>query len=125
MIDFKNIALVVLGSATGGTLRYIISLFFMARELNKLPLATFLVNLIGCFLIGVVYATTNKSGQGESQLKLLLATGFCGGFTTFSAFTLENLQLLKQHAVTTAFVYILLSVILGIGATFLGFILFK
>ncbi len=125
MIDFKNIALVVLGSATGGTLRYIISLFFMARELNKLPLATFLVNLIGCFLIGVVYATTNKSGQGESQLKLLLATGFCGGFTTFSAFTLENLQLLKQHAVTTAFIYILLSVILGIGATFLGFILFK
>ncbi len=125
MIDFKNIALVVLGSATGGTLRYIISLFFMARELNKLPWATFLVNLIGCFLIGVVYATTNKYGQGESQLKLLLATGFCGRFTTFSAFTLENLQLLKQHAVTTAFVYILLSVVLGIGATFIGFILFK
>jgi CrcB protein len=125
MIDFKNIALVVFGSATGGTLRYIISLFFIAKELNKLPWATFSVNLIGCFLIGVVYAFSDKYGHGESQLKLLLATGFCGGFTTFSAFTLENLQLLKQHAFTTAFVYIFVSVILGIGATFLGFILFK
>jgi CrcB protein len=125
MTDLKNIALVVFGSATGGTLRYILSLLFIAKEWNKLPWSTFTVNLIGCFLIGVVYALTEKFGQGESQLKLLLATGFCGGFTTFSAFAMENLQLLKQHASATAFVYILLSVILGIGATFLGFFLFK
>lgn len=125
MTDFKNIALVVFGSATGGTLRYFISLFFIEKEWNKLPLATFTVNLIGCFLIGIVYALTEKFAQGESQLKLLLATGFCGGFTTFSAFAMENLQLLKQHASATAFIYILLSVILGIGATFLGFFLFK
>ena len=125
MTDLKNIALVIFGSATGGTLRYILSLFFIAKEWNKLPCSTFTVNLIGCFLIGVVYALTEKFGQGESQLKLLLATGFCGGFTTFSAFAMENLQLLKQHAGATALVYILLSVILGIGATFLGFFLFK
>ena len=125
MTDFKNIALVVFGSATGGTLRYILSLFFIAKEWNKLPWATFTVNLVGCFLIGMVYALTEKFAQGESHLKLLLATGFCGGFTTFSAFAMENLQLLKQHASATAFVYILLSVILGIGATFLGFFLFK
>lgn len=125
MIDLKNIALVVFGSATGGTLRYIISLFFIEKEWNKLPWATFTVNLIGCFLIGLVYALTEKFAQGESQIKLLLATGFCGGFTTFSAFAMENLQLLKHEAGATAFIYILLSVLLGIGATFLGFVLFK
>jgi CrcB protein len=125
MTDFKNIALVIFGSATGGTLRYILTLFFIAKEWNKFPWATFTVNLTGCFLIGVIYALTEKFTQGESQLKLLLATGFCGGFTTFSAFAIENLQLLKQHASATAFVYILLSVTLGIGATFLGFFLFK
>jgi CrcB protein len=56
---------------------------------------------------------------------LFLATGFCGGFTTFSAFAIENLQLIKQEASATAIAYIALSVILGILLTFLGFVLFK
>jgi|LauGreDrversion4_2_1035121.scaffolds.fasta_scaffold148882_3 CrcB protein len=125
MIDVKNIALVLLGSAAGGTLRYMVSLYFITKGLNKLPWATFSVNLIGCFLIGVIYAFTQKSIQSGENIRLVLATGFCGGFTTFSAFAIENLQLIKQGATTTAIVYIALSVVLGILLTFLGFVVFK
>ena len=125
MIDVKNIALVVLGSASGGTLRYLMSLFFVSKGLTKLPWATLTVNLLGCFLIGVIYAISEKTIQGGNNLKLFLATGFCGGFTTFSAFAIENLQLIKQEASATAIAYIALSVILGILLTFLGFVLFK
>jgi CrcB protein len=125
MIDVKNIALVVLGSASGGTLRYLMSLFFVSKGLTKLPWATLTVNLIGCFLIGVIYAISEKTVQGGNNLKLFLATGFCGGFTTFSAFAIENLQFIKQEATATAIAYIALSVVLGILLTFLGFVLFK
>jgi CrcB protein len=124
MIDIKNISLVVLGSATGGTLRYLISLFFLSKGLNKFPWATLSVNLIGCFIIGIIYAVIEKSNQGEN-IRLLLATGFCGGFTTFSAFAIENLQLLKLEATTTAIFYIALSVVLGILLSFVGYFLFK
>lgn len=124
MIDIKNISLVVLGSAIGGTLRYLISLFFLAKGLNKFPWATLSVNLIGCFIIGIIYAVIEKSNQGEN-IRLLLATGFCGGFTTFSAFAIENLQLLKLEATTTAIFYIALSVVLGILLSFVGYFLFK
>lgn len=124
MIDVKNIVFVLLGSATGGTLRYMMSIYFIAKGLNKLPWATLSVNLLGCFLIGVFYAISEKSILGEN-FKLLLATGFCGGFTTFSAFALENLQLIKLGASATAFIYIALSVVLGILLVFIGYYLFK
>ncbi len=125
MIELKNITYVVLGSASGGTLRYLISVYFLTKGLNKFPWATLSVNLIGCFLIGVIYVISEKSIQGGENLKLFLATGFCGGFTTFSAFAMENFQFIKQEATTTAIVYIALSVVLGILLTFLGFVAFK
>jgi CrcB protein len=124
MIDAKHIAYVVLGSATGGTLRYMMSLYFIAKGFNKFPWATLSVNLLGCFLIGAIYAISEKSIQGEN-IKLLLATGFCGGFTTFSAFAMENLQLIKLGATTFAITYITLSVLLGILLAFIGYFLFK
>jgi CrcB protein len=124
MIDVKNIVFVILGSATGGALRYMMSLYFIAKGLNKFPWATLTVNLLGCLLIGAIYAIHEKSTQGEN-IKLLLATGFCGGFTTFSAFAIENLHLIKQGATTPAIGYIALSVILGILLAFFGYFLFK
>lgn len=125
MIDIKNILLVVAGSATGGVLRYLLTLFFIAKEWTKLPWATFSVNILGCFIIGVVYALAEKSTTGSPQIRLLLTTGFCGGFTTFSAFAYENIQLFKIEGATSALIYIGLSVFLGIGATLLGISLFK
>lgn len=125
MIEAKSIILVFIGSATGGTLRYLLSLYFIAKEWNKLPWATLSINLIGCFLIGALYAILERYATNSGNLKLLLATGFCGGFTTFSAFAIENLYLLKQGATGSAIAYIATSVIFGVLLTFLGFSIFK
>ena len=125
MIEAKNIFIVVAGSATGGVLRYLLNVYFIAKDWNKFPWATFTVNMLGCFIIGVVYALTEKTVTDSQHIRLLLTTGFCGGFTTFSAFAYENLQLLKLETSGTALLYICLSVGLGIIATFLGITLFK
>lgn len=125
MINIKTIFLVILGSAVGGATRFITSELIKRKIPMKFPIGTFLVNILGCFLIGVVYAYTSKNADNSPQLKLLLATGFCGGFTTFSAFSAENMDLLKSGNHITAVVYILTSVTLGILATVAGNYTFK
>lgn len=87
---FAKLALVALGGATGSVLR-----FLMQRAFNSaaFPHGTFIVNLAGCFFIGIVWGYAFRNLLSENG-RLLLATGFCGGFTTFSAFTQESVQLL-------------------------------
>jgi len=89
------------------------------------PIAVFLINIIGCFLIGLLMGWFERQSIGASDLKLLLVVGFCGGFTTFSAFTYENIQLIQSNHLATAFLYISLSIVIGISATWLGLILTK
>ena len=125
MISIKNIILVILGSALGGASRFIASEIIKQKTAFKFPLGTFMVNLIGCFIIGIVYGYISRNAEDSNDLKLLLATGFCGGFTTFSAFAAENMELLKTGNQVTAISYIVLSVVLGIVATFLGNFIFK
>jgi CrcB protein len=125
MIDLKNILLVLAGSAAGGSVRYITSLMIQSKNTTQFPLGTFLINLIGCFIIGMIYAIASRNASTGSDIKLLLATGFCGGFTTFSAFAFENLELFKSGQYLTAILYIILSVVLGILAVILGAYLIK
>jgi CrcB protein len=125
MIDLKNILLVLAGSAAGGSVRYITSLMIQSKNTTLFPLGTFLINLIGCFIIGMIYAIASRNVATGSDIKLLLATGFCGGFTTFSAFAFENLELFKSGQYLTALLYIILSVVLGILAVILGAYLIK
>jgi CrcB protein len=125
MIDLKNILLVLAGSAAGGSVRYITSLMIQLKNTTQFPLGTFLINLIGCFIIGMIYAIASRNASTGSDIKLLLATGFCGGFTTFSAFAFENLELFKSGQYLTALLYIILSVVLGILAVILGAYLIK
>ena len=125
MIDLKNILLVLAGSAAGGSVRYITSLMIQSKSTTQFPLGTFLINLIGCFIIGMIYAIASRNASTGSDIKLLLATGFCGGFTTFSAFAFENLELFKSGLHLTALLYIILSVVLGILAVILGAYLIK
>ena len=125
MIDPKNILLVFAGSAAGGSVRYITSLLIQSKNTTQFPLGTFLINLIGCFIIGMIYAIASRNASIGSDIKLLLATGFCGGFTTFSAFAFENLELFKSGQYLTALLYIILSVVLGILAVILGAYLIK
>ena len=125
MISFKNILTVMLGSGIGGALRFISSEYIKQYLPTRFPYGTFFVNLLGCFIIGAVYGISLKGSQNSNEIKLLLATGFCGGFTTFSAFTAENIELIRNGNQTTALLYIILSVTLGITATFIGSALFK
>ncbi len=115
---FKNFLLVGLGGALGSMLRYA---FYLAITVKQFPLATFAVNIIGSFIIGAVLALSLKDDLFLNNWKLFLATGICGGFTTFSAFSLENITLLQNEKYFIAMVYIVSSIVLGIAAAWLGF----
>ncbi len=118
MTMLKNIILVGLGGAIGAMLRYISGIILKP---SSFPLNTFIVNVVGCFCIGIIFALSEKTDYVSSNLKLFLATGICGGFTTFSAFSLENMQLLKQGNYNIAALYIFASLLLCIVAVFAGF----
>lgn len=114
----KNLLLVGLGGGLGSMLRYGSSLLLNSK---LFPYATLAVNIIGSFIIGIVFAMSIKDETFLNNWKLFLATGICGGFTTFSAFSVENMALLQSGKVGLALIYILLSVVVGIMATFLGY----
>ena len=114
----KNILLIGLGGGIGSMCRYWASLLLMNKSF---PVATLLINISGSFIIGLVAAYALKNEWFAANWKLFLATGICGGFTTFSAFSLENLQLLQQGKYLWALLYIAASIVLGLMATFFGF----
>jgi fluoride exporter len=114
----KNILLIGLGGGIGSITRYVASLVIKSKTF---PFATLTVNLIGSFIIGLVFAISIKQEGMEDNWKLFLITGVCGGFTTFSAFSLENVQLLQSGKTGIALAYIIVSMVLGIAATFLGY----
>lgn len=124
MISAKHIMLVLLGSGTGGVLRYVIGLQ-LQKIAGKLPYGTFLVNILGSILIGIFVAFIAKQTEASATIKLLLVTGFCGGFTTFSAFAFENVELIRAGNYSTAIAYVLLSVALSIAGTFAGIMMIK
>lgn len=117
----KQLFLVMLGSALGGGLRYGVACWL--KSLGTFPWATFAVNIVGCLLIGVF--SSLPWAQMNPQTRLLLTTGFCGGFTTFSTFANESLGLFEGgHAVYTI-LYICASVVLGLLACGAGHALGK
>ena len=89
------------------------------------PLGTLTINVIGCFLIGIIYAISDRGNMLTPEWRTFLATGFCGGFTTFSAFSYESLNLMKDGEFLYLALYIGLSVMLGFAATFLGMYVIK
>ena len=114
----KNLLLVGLGGALGSMLRYAAAVMINTKYF---PWPTLTVNIIGSFFIGLIFALSIKDDTFLNNWKLFLATGICGGFTTFSAFSLENMGLLQQGKYATALTYICLSIILGIFAAFAGY----
>ena len=125
MINFYNSMLVIVGSAIGGGCRFWISTLIQKQSNGSFPLGTFTVNMVDCFAIGWVAATAEKYSTDQTSLMLLLATGFCGGFTTFSAFAMENVQLIKSGWNLQSAAYVVLSVVMGIVPVKLGLTLFK
>lgn len=121
----KDILLVGAGSAIGGILRLLAGRAVMLFSQSAFPLGTFAVNISGSFIIGFLYSQFGKTGNLSPAALLFLATGVCGGFTTFSSFSYENLLLLKSGNYMLAGVYILSSIVLGLAAVFAGYWLAK
>ncbi len=121
----KNFLIVGLGGASGSMLRYAVQKIFQVQTAAAFPTGTLLVNIAGCFLIGILWSLVSRSLTWNDEMKLLLMTGFCGGFTTFSAFTLEGIGLLKENKTALFFIYLTASVVGGLMATFIGIRIFK
>ena len=117
----KSLCLVGLGSFVGGALRYLISSWMKNACSHSFPGGPLMVNLVGCFLIGVIFALFSRFCSTSHPWCLLLTTGLCGGFTTFSTFANESLQMLQNGQWGGFITYVSISVIAGICLTALGY----
>jgi CrcB protein len=117
---FKLILIIGTGSFLGGVSRFLTSRFIQAEFVSSFPLGTFFVNIVGCFIIGLIYGLAERGQIMSNEWRLFLTVGFCGGFTTFSTFASENLSLLKDGNFFYFALYTGLSVFLGLTATYLG-----
>jgi len=104
------------GGAIGAIGRYLMGLLPMNPE-NGFPLKTFLINVIGCFIIGIIAALADKNAVNPN-LVLLIKVGICGGFTTFSSFALETEGLIAKGSTGAALMYVILSLVCGVLAVF-------
>lgn len=120
----KELVFVFFGGGLGSVLRYVVSKFINSNTL-QFPLGTFLVNCIGSLLLGLIMGYAIKNNFSESPNLLFLTVGVCGGFTTFSAFALENTTFLKSGDYTTFAIYSSITLIIGIAAVFSGLWLAK
>lgn len=118
-----NYLLVAFGSAVGGALRYWLSSYVYKWLPVFFPFGTLTVNFIGSFIIGLLIFGLDDRGLLAPEVRLLLTVGFCGGFTTFSTFSLETVNLLKNSEFMLATLNIVASVALTIAATFLAYVL--
>lgn len=116
----KNILLVGMGGGLGSIARYLAQRWAGSLVAPGFPWGTFAVNITGCFLIGIFWGLSFKSFETNEHWKLLLMTGLCGGFTTFSAFTLEGIGLMKEQKFALFFLYVAGSVLTGLLATYVG-----
>jgi len=116
----KILLLIGSGSFLGGIARYLLSRGIQNSVITSFPLGTFWVNIIGCFLIGLIYGFSDRGTLANNEMRLFLAVGFCGGFTTFSTFSNENMALLRDGSILYFSLYAGLSVFLGLLATFGG-----
>jgi CrcB protein len=114
----NGLILVFLGGGLGSLARYGISLL-MPERIPGFPWRTFLANVISCLILGILIGFQMETGLTESK-KLLLITGFCGGFSTFSAFSSEVYTLFLEHQFLLAFSYILSSLLISLLMVFLG-----
>ena len=115
----KSIVLVGFGGFIGTVARFLVGMALIREGGSGLPYATLTVNVLGCLLIGI-FAGLSERYDLLPETRAFLMIGLCGGFTTFSAFAIENVQLIQDKDYTTVFLYTAASITVGIAATLLG-----
>lgn len=120
----KQLVLVFIGGGFGSVLRYVIGKWLNNTE-NGIPYGTFAANILGSLLIGIILGYAAKNETISQNTTLLLATGFCGGFTTFSTFAYESHVFLKSGDFTTFAFYTIASFAIGFLAVFAGMYLVR
>lgn len=119
-MTIRNILLVAFGGALGSTFRFLVSRLLQGRVNTDFPVGTMAVNLIGCLLIGLFYGLSERTGLISAEWRLFLIVGICGGFTTFSTFMNDSLQLLSADRILFAALYTAGSVFIGLLSVFVG-----
>jgi len=118
---FNSIYLyIAAGGAFGAVTRYLISTWIYNKSEQVFPYGTFVVNLTGCFLLGLFYTLSLEKSVINAQFRTMITVGFIGAYTTFSTFSLETINLIKEGSMGTALLYVGSSVILGLFSVWLG-----
>jgi fluoride exporter len=122
---YKTLFFIGAGSFIGGVLRYLCTRWVMHSFVCKIPLGTLLVNILGCFIIGILYGIFDRGNLMNNNLRMFLTVGFCGGFTTFSTFMNESFMMLKADNLFYLSLYLSISLIGGFAMLYVGQILIK
>jgi CrcB protein len=124
-LSFKSILLIFIGGGLGSIVRYYLSHLMNSYQLIKFNLGTLSVNVIGSFFIGLILGYVLKSQPENQNLISFAVIGFCGGFTTFSSFSYDNFLLLKQGDYLQFLIYAVGSLVVGLLAVAVGFLITK
>jgi CrcB protein len=122
---FKLIFVIGAGSFLGGISRFLASRLIQNSVISAFPYGTFVVNIVGCLLIGIFYGISERGNLMTTEWRMFLTVGFCGGFTTFSTFANENVALLRDGNLFYLALYTGLSVFFGILAVYAGNLITK
>lgn len=121
----KSILIVGLGGFIGTVARFLISRYFQVNFTSVFPWSTFVVNIVGCLLIGIIYGISEKGNVLSPEIRLFLTVGICGGFTTFSTFSNDAFILIREQEWFRFALYTSLSVFIGLMAIFIGRLIIK
>jgi fluoride exporter len=117
---FRQILLVAIGGAAGSVARHLVGFLSLRLFGPAFPFGTLIVNLVGAFVMGVFVELLARRFGASTDLRLLVATGILGGFTTFSSFALDTAVLWERGEAVSAFLYVAVTLVLGLAALFLG-----
>jgi len=121
----KSIMIVGLGGFIGTVARFLISRYFQVNVTSIFPWSTFIVNIVGCLLIGLIYGISEKSDVLSPEIRLFLTVGICGGFTTFSTFSNDSFMLIREQEWIRFALYTSLSIFIGLMAVYVGRFIIK
>lgn len=121
----RTILIVGTGGFIGSVMRYLVQFYVEKGMSSTFPMGTLIANVAGSFIIGVIFALAEKGNIMNSEWRIFLTTGICGGFTTFSAFAYNNFMMIKEQSFLQLFLNIAGSLFLGILAVYIGIILVR